>query len=261
MNYKMPIELKEILYGCDMIKNNKGWSESEVFLVKNVLGKGDCYLKVSPDHKFSYLIAEKNKLEWLQDKIPVPKIHYFQIENGFQYLLTSKIQGEDALSKNIRRKPLILIKSVAQGLNKIHSIDIKKCPFDERIDYKLKLIKDLHVNNINLNIGIKRGRNKNILELYDYLIKNKINNEDLVFTHGDYCFPNIIIKEGEVSGFIDVGRSGIADRYVDLSLIIRSIKINYRNNRLVDEFIEEYGLDFIDNEKLKYYTYLDELIN
>lgn len=261
MNYDIPIELKEMLRGSEIIKNNKGWSESDVFLVRNIKGKGDCYLKIAPDNSSSYLVSEKDKLQWLQGKIPVPKIYYFKIVNGFQYLLTSKIQGEDALTKNVRRKPLVLIKAVAKGLKKIHSINTSDCPFDERVINKLKLIKSIHIDNIKSSSSGYKGRNRNKLELYNYLIENKIENEDLVFTHGDYCFPNIIIKGDDISGYIDVGRAGIADRYVDLSLIIRSIRINYRSDKLVDLFLEEYGLNYLDNKKLKYYSYMDELIN
>lgn len=261
MNYGLPLELREFIDGCEIIKNNKGWSESEVFHVKHKLKNRQYYLKISPDNESSYLMAEKEKLEWLQGKIPVPKVHFFRVEEGFQYLLISKIFGEDALSRNIRMKPIVLIKSAAEGLRKIHSIDIDKCPFDERIHNKLNLIKSIHIDNKRINSTINRIKNKSKLDLYNYLLENKNEDEDLVFTHGDYCFPNIIIKDDNISGFIDVGRAGIADRYVDLSLIIRSIKINYRNNKLVDKFIGEYGLEHIDIEKLKYYTYLDELIN
>ncbi|MBS4534310.1 aminoglycoside 3'-phosphotransferase [Clostridium sp. D2Q-14] len=261
MKYDLPLELREIIDGCEITKNNKGWSESDVFQIEDILKEKEYYLKISPDDDSSYLISEKEKLEWLQDKIPVPKIHFFKVEKGFQYLLTSKILGEDALSRNVRRRPIMLIKAVAKGLKKIHAIDIEDCPFDERLENKLNLVKDIHIENKRLNSPIDRIRNKNILDLYNYLIENKKEEEDLVFTHGDYCFPNIIINGENISGFIDVGRAGIGDRYVDLSLIIRSIRINYRNNKLVDKFIEEYGLDYIDSDKLKYYTHLDELIN
>lgn len=248
MNYDIPIGLKRMINGREMIRNNKGWSESEVFLLKGVAEKGDCYLKIAPNNQSSYITSEKSKLDWLRDKLAVPEVYYFEISNGYEYLLISSMPGKDALSTDILQKPYSLVRAVACGLKKIHSIEIADCPFSEKIEDKLELIKSMY-------------KTKRTSKLYNFLIENKPLNEDLVFTHGDYCFPNIIIKDENISGFIDLGRSGIGDRYVDLSLIIRSIMMNYKSDKLLNLFLEEYGLKNIDYEKLKYYSYLDKLIN
>ncbi len=92
----------------------------------------------------------------------------------------------------------------------------------------------------------------------DKLIQCKPNSEDIVFTHGDYCLPNIIIdNEGNI-GFIDLGRSGNADKYQDIALAIRSIKYNLQNDKWVRLFVNTYGIETIDNNKLEYYILLDE---
>ena len=44
--------------------------------------------------------------------------------------------------------------------------------------------------------------------------------------HGDYCLPNIILKEHTVSGYIDVALAGVGDRYQDLALAVRSLAYN-----------------------------------
>ncbi len=40
--------------------------------------------------------------------------------------------------------------------------------------------------------------------------------EELVFSHGDLGDSNILVKNDKISGFIDFGRSGKADRYACL---------------------------------------------
>ena len=43
-------------------------------------------------------------------------------------------------------------------------------------------------------------------ELHDFL-KTEKPEEELVFSHGDLGDSNIFVKDGKVSGFIDLGRS------------------------------------------------------
>lgn len=43
---------------------------------------------------------------------------------------------------------------------------------------------------------------------------------DSVATHVDFWLDNLLIHKGEIAGFIDIGRAGIADRYQDINLQI-----------------------------------------
>ena len=91
-----------------------------------------------------------------------------------------------------------------------------------------------------------------------------------MFTHGDYCFPNVILREssGEqgfptdgpglaLSGFVDCGRAGVADPYQDLALCARSVVRNL-GAEWVPVFFAEYGLSVVDQERIDFYTLLDE---
>lgn len=81
----------------------------------------------------------------------------------------------------------------------------------------------------------------------------------MAFTHGDYCLPNIMLGDGAVTGFIDLGRAGIADRYTDLALAARSIRHNTGDEQLVGVFLEAYVLSEVNWRKIDYYTLLGEL--
>src|SRR5919202_4271847 len=64
------------------------------------------------------------------------------------------------------------------------------------------------------------------VDLFQTLRLTRPHAEDLVFTHGDYCLPNIMIDAGQVAGFLELGSAGIGDRYRDLALAARSITYN-----------------------------------
>ena len=42
----------------------------------------------------------------------------------------------------------------------------------------------------------------------------------------DFCLPNIFFENDNLTGVIDLGRSGIGNRYNDISLCYRSITHN-----------------------------------
>ena len=94
-------------------------------------------------------------------------------------------------------------------------------------------------------------------------LKGNRPNQQLVFTHGDYCLPNLFVKGERISGFIDLGRSGLADPYQDIALCYRSLLHNLTQagqdwHRYVSLFFQELELT-PDWEKIRYYILLDEL--
>ena len=152
-----------------------------------------------------------------------------------------------------------VVRNLAAGLRQIHSLDISECPFDQTLTIKLEKAR----------LKVERGlvdeddfepqyQGKTARELYELLLETKPADEDLVFTHGDYCLPNIILNNNKVSGFIDLGRAGVADRYRDLALAVRSILYNLGSEQWVDLFFECYGITDRDQTKIDFYILLDE---
>ncbi len=90
--------------------------------------------------------------------------------------------------------------------------------------------------------------------------------EDLVFSHGDFCLPNVLFQNRKLSGIIDLVRAGIADKWCDIALCYRSLKNNcegmYSGIKTVD-FNENDLFDALqikpDWDKIYYYILLDEL--
>jgi aminoglycoside phosphotransferase len=216
------------------------------------------YLKITPKQPGRELLAEKNVLSWLSGMLPVTKILAFAEDDNNDYLLTSEIPGSDAASLSDSIDKSELVKLLAQGLRLIHEVPVSNCPFNRSLDKAIEIagfnMKHNLVHESDFD-GIRRG--KTAAEIYQELFLLKPRDEDLVFTHGDYCLPNIIIKNKEISGFIDLSRAGIADRYQDIALAIRSIRSNLGLN-LEQQFFNEYGIVTPDHRKIEYYQLLDE---
>ena len=66
------------------------------------------------------------------------------------------------------------------------------------------------------------------------------------------------MKDGKVSGLIDLGRSGRADKWDDIEFCVRSIREDIGEEQYVELFFDLLGIK-PDWEKIKYYILLDEL--
>ncbi len=74
--------------------------------------------------------------------------------------------------------------------------------------------------------------------------------------HGDYCLPNIVLQDWRLIGFVDWGRAGVADRYQDIALTVRSVGSNF-GSEWVDVLFEACGVE-PDYAKVRFYMLLDE---
>ena len=75
--------------------------------------------------------------------------------------------------------------------------------------------------------------------------------------HGDYCFPNALILDGQVIAFVDLGELGVADRWWDLAVASWSTTWNIGPG-WEDAFLETYGIE-PDPERISYYRLLYDL--
>ena len=80
---------------------------------------------------------------------------------------------------------------------------------------------------------------KNPEALLQWLYDNKPE-EELVLSHGDYCLPNIFGVQGEVTGYIDLGK---ADKWCDIAICHRSLLHNFSGKYKCNENIISWDYD------------------
>lgn len=260
----LPSLLQPLLVGVEWEEVTFGYSGARVFRLTQAR-KPARYLKVAPSGpQRRELREEREALAWLKGRLPVPDALAYAEDtedSGFAYLLLSEVPGIMACDASFADDVPTIARLLGAGLRKIHSLDYSTCPLDERLDRKLALAAE------NLAAGLVDEADMDEHEwtgnphgLLRWLIEHRPATEDLVFTHGDYCLPNVLVHAARTSitGFIDLGRAGIADRYQDLALAARSLAGNFGPG-WEPLLWDAYGLESVDSAKLDYYLLLDEL--
>ncbi|MBB6671644.1 APH(3') family aminoglycoside O-phosphotransferase [Cohnella nanjingensis] len=257
---QLPAKLSERLKDSDLTPNQVGQSGASVYRVDRVGGtNASAYLKVAPSSWHAGLQSEAQALRWLQGRFPAPRGLHFETFEGCDYLLMTELPGRDGSDTELLAEPEAMVRLYAESLKALHALDIRDCPLDQRLEKKLyaawRIVREgLADDDVEAE---NAGRTPD--DIYAQLLRDRPATEDLVFAHGDYCMPNLIISEGVLSGMIDLGRAGVADRYQDIALAIRSLRHNFGSDAYAELFAASYGLAELDREKVDYYILLDEL--
>lgn len=105
---------------------------------------------------------------------------------------------------------------------------------------------------------------KSPTELYEWLVINQPD-EEKVLSHGDYCLPNIFSSGKQLTGFIDLGQAGTADKWVDIEMVSWSMWANSTGQfggkrRSFDRrlLFDVLGMQ-PDEDRIRYYSLLNEL--
>ena len=238
---------EQILTGC---------STARVFQL--LKPDGSClYLKMAPHAPDRTLFQERLRLEWLQGHLPVPRVEIFIEGKDDDYLLLSAIRGMTASDESFKADVPKLIEQLSAGLRMIHALPIHGCPFDATLHSKIELAGERMTSGLVDEGDFDESRlGRTAADLFAELLETMPDSEDLVFTHGDYCLPNVILHDWKINGFIDWGQAGVADRYQDIALAARSIESNF-GSEWVDVLFEVCGIE-PDRAKLHFYTLLDE---
>lgn len=253
----IPAGLQAWLQDAVIEENREGMTNASVFRLER-RDQPDRYLKIAARGSEDDLRDELSHLLWLQGRLPVPEVLYWAEDSERQYLLMSAIPGVVLYDEALRDQLPAVIRVYAAGLRQIHAF--QDCPFDARLDMKIaQAARRLHANQIDESDFDAERQGRTAQNAFRELLDTRPNSEDPVFTHGDYCTPNVLVDPGSLSlgGFIDWGRAGIADRYQDLALAARSIEYNF-GNKWVEPFFHAYGIDDPDPAKVKFYKLLDE---
>jgi len=257
MNKKLyiPTRWKDKAYGYT---DSNGWSPARV---TKITTESDCFYLKSVDAKkyasTTYSVKrETDVMQWLDGKLIVPKVIDFGLEKKREYLVMSELRGTyiDELKEN----PDEYIPHLARCIKLIQAVDISVCPFDSSLNVRLNELNYLMqrgLASIDTEDWEPTTKFTDPNELYRWLCSNRPA-EEPAFSHGDLT-ANIFVDGSEYC-FYDLGRAGIADKWLDIAFCVCDIRSWYGDKKYEDQFFELLGIQ-PNYEKIEYFILLDEM--
>lgn len=120
---EFPKEILEYIINLHYEKDKIGCSNDEIYIFENKY-----ILKVSTDK--TRLLNEKNKIDFLYDKLPVPKsVLFLEHDNKYFYLRTC-IKGDSLISERFINNPELLLKLIGDANKLLRKLDNIQIPFN-----------------------------------------------------------------------------------------------------------------------------------
>jgi aminoglycoside phosphotransferase len=209
------------------------------------------YRKESDDPSLD-LVGEGERLVWLRAH-GIPAAEVVECRPGL--LVTAEVPGRsgaDAWPTQARPR---VVDGMAELTRMLHELPVDQCRFDRRLAVTLPEALVRFENDAQRGIGAH--------DQVARLLATVPTAEDLVVCHGDLCLPNVLFSPddaGAITGVIDAGRLGVADRWVDLALATRSMtsRLNPQYGEwAAQRYLARYGTA-ADPAKNDFYRLLDE---
>lgn len=217
--------------------------EARVFYIPK--GEG-LYLKQG---KRGALKREATLTEWFHQKGLAAKVLDYKSEDH-DWLLTEAVAGEDCT--HYCHEPARLAATLAKILRELHERPFADCPMQDRLASYFKTAEENYQKRqFDLSYGCPSAPLESaeqawrLIEEQGHLLKKE------ALIHGDYCLPNILLKDWQFSGFIDLGAAGVADRHIDLYWAIWTLQFNLHTDAYAETFKKAYGKHLIEEEKLR----------
>jgi aminoglycoside phosphotransferase len=249
-----------------------GWEQVATGMSGTVVRRspdGGAYAKSGSGLVRDELDDERERLAWLaQSDLPAAEVLDWA-DDGETATLTLRALPGVALSVLPASSVPEGITSLGRFLQRLHAVDRASCPFERWLAVTVAIARvraDEELVDEDDFDSERAGSSARtiLLELLDGRPRaEELELGDLVACHGDACLPNFLVDPDtlEVTGMIDVGRLGIADRHLDLALATRSMSdttLNPAYGPAAAEALLRVYAHPADPWRLDYYRLLDE---
>ena len=173
-------------------------------------------------------------------------------EGERDWLLTSRVVGEDCTHADYLADPKRLCDLWATTLRSLHETDFSGCPImDHTANYLATAKNNFKMGIYDSSLFPDNWGYRSAEEAWRTLEEGKYLLRSDTLLHGDYCLPNVMLDNWAFSGFIDLGNGGVGDRHVDLFWGAWTLNFNLGTDEFRDRFFDAYGRDRVDGDMLK----------
>ncbi len=254
---ELPFHLRTELTGYTWTRNLAGRSGAFIYRLEPRRERQDLFLKFGDSEVARDITEEVARMRWLSGRIPVPEVRFFTGDDDRAWLLMTAVPGRSA-SEILAAEPgagPAVVDAIAAFMRRMHNQPVAVCPFLLDHTVRLKHARArMEAGLVDVEDFDDERRGLSAGQVWEMLLSHYPTQCDQVVCHGDFTLENILILDGQVTGVIDLGRCGVADRYQDVAVLWNSLG----DSSLQERLLRGYGISNLDHRKLQFHLLLDE---
>ena len=254
---ELPRAIAQFIGGNQLVTDEVGESPASVYAFTR--GNERFFLKtcaaVYTPTTYSVL-REARVLQWLNGRLNVPEVAVVAQSTAGEFMITRCVPGQPIQTRCDDENAMVAL--LREALQLLQAVPITNCPFDSSISVRLieleyLISQDLCADDVDLEQWPNLGTPHRLLA---HLHATRPT-EEKAFSHGDLCDTNVFVDAHDQLHFIDLGRGGIADRWLDIAFTHRYLSEDFSDNAAIS-FLRGLG-EPDQSEKRVFFEQLDEL--
>ncbi|MEN5201009.1 APH(3') family aminoglycoside O-phosphotransferase [Pseudomonas wadenswilerensis] len=228
--FELPSAIAQFIGGNQLVADEVGESPASVYGFTR--GNERFFLKICATiyTPTTYsVLREARVLQWLDGRLNVPEVAVVSESDAGEFMITRCVPGEPIQARCDDQDAMLAL--LREALRQLQAVPITNCPFDSSASVRLNelgylISRELCADDVDLeqwpNLGTPR-------KLLAHLHATRPV-EERVFSHGDLCDTNVFVDAHDQLHFIDLGRGGIADRWLDIAFAHRNLREDVSDN-------------------------------
>jgi len=202
------------------------------------------FIKTAPEET---LLKECVLTDYMHKKGFAPEVVDYVTDGGRDWAVTRRLAGFDLTKEKYLSRPEWLAERLGEVLSMLHSLSYSDCPIQNRLEGYIECAREGYAarrfdpSYSRIPLTSMDGAYRLVEENARYLERNAL-------IHGDPCLPNILFVGDVLSGFIDLGGCGVADRHIDLFWAEWTLEFNLGTGAYRDRLFDAYGRNNINED-------------